>query len=91
MIEVNNQLYYVYASDNVYIYCLNLYKYNPKDIKKYEVIIINNKVYYVNFKNMVNFKRTAKINIIDIAYKSENEEILEKKFLSKKALKKQKK
>ena len=91
MIEVNNQLYYVYASDNVYIYCLNLYKYNPKDIKKYEIISINSKMYYVSFKEMTSFKRTTKMNIVDIAYKSEKEVILEKKFLSKKALKKQKK
>ena len=91
MIEVNNQLYYVYASDNVYIYCLNLYKYNPKDIKKYEIISINSKMYYVSFKEMTSFKRTAKMKIVDIAYKSEKEVILEKKFLSKKALKKQKK
>ena len=31
------------------------------------------------------------MNIVDIAYKSEKEAILEKKFLLKKALKKQKK
>lgn len=88
VIEVDNQLYYVYASDNVYIYCLNLFKYNPKDIKKYEIISINSKMYYVSFKEMTNFKRTTKMNIVDIAYKSEKEVILEKKFLSKKALKK---
>lgn len=91
MIEVDNQLYYIYASDNVYIYCLNLYKYNPNDIKKYELISINNKMYYVNFKTLTNFKRTTKMKVVDIAYQSEREEILEKKFLSKKALKKQKK
>ena len=91
VIEVNNQLYYIYASDNVYIYCLNLFKYNPKDIKKYEIISINSKMYYVSFKEMTSFKRKTKMKIVDIAYKSEKEVILEKKFLSKKALKKQKK
>lgn len=91
MIEVNNQLYYVYASDNVYMYCLNLFKYEPKDIKKYEIISINSKMYYTSFKEMTSFKRTVKMKIVDIAYKSEKEVILEKKFLSKKALKKQKK
>lgn len=91
IIEVNNQLYYVYASDNVYIYCLNLYKYKPNDIKKYEIISINSKMYYVNFKEMTSFKRTDKMDVVDIAYKSEKEVILEKKFLSKKPLKKLKK
>ena len=42
MIEVNNQLYYVYASDNVYLYCLIIFKKCPKDKKKYTNIIINN-------------------------------------------------
>lgn len=91
VIEINNQLYYVYAADNVYIYCLIIFKHKPKDARKYEIISINSKKYYVNFKEMVNFKRTTKMNIVDIAYKSENAEILEKKFLSKKALKKTKK
>ena len=91
VIEINHQLYYVYAADNVYLYCLVLYKHNPKDIKKYEIISINSKMYYVSFKEMTSFKRTAKMKIVDIAYKSEKEVILEKKFLSKKALKKQKK
>ena len=75
----------------MYIYCLNLYKYNSKDIKKHETISINSKKYDVNFKEMTSFNRKMKMNIVDIAYKSEMEVILEKKFLSKKALKKQKK
>lgn len=91
VVEINNQLYYIYASDNVYIYCLNLFKYNPKDIKRYEIISINSKMYYTSFKEMTSFKRTTKMNIVDIAYKGEKEVILEKKFLSKKALKKPKK
>ena len=48
-------------------------------------------MYYVDFKEMTSFKRTTKMKIVDIAYKREKEVILEKKFLSKKALKKQKK
>lgn len=75
----------------MYIYCLNLYKYKPNDIKKYEIISINSKMYYVNFKEMTSFKRTDKMDVVDIAYKSEKEVILEKKFLSKKPLKKLKK
>lgn len=62
-----------------------------KDIKNYEVISINSKMYYVSFKEMTSFKRIAKMDIVDIGYKSEKEVILERKFLYKKALKKQKK
>lgn len=79
VIVINHQLYYVYASDNVYLYCLVIFKKCPKDKKKYANIIINNKTYYTTFKEKVSFERTTKMNIVNIAYKSEMEFILEKK------------
>lgn len=79
VIAINHQLYYVYASDNVYLYCLKIFKKCPKDKKLYKNIIINNKTYYTTFKEKVSFERTTKINIVSIAYKSEMENILDKK------------
>lgn len=79
VIRVDGQLYYVYASDNVYLYCLIILKKCPKDNKKYTKIIINNKTYYTTFKEKVDFQRTIKLEIVNIAYKSEIEEILKKK------------
>lgn len=79
VIRVDGQLYYVYASDNVYLYCLNILKKYPKNNKKYTKIIINNKTYYTTFKEKVDFARTIKLDIVNIAYKIEIEEILKKK------------
>lgn len=79
VIVINHQLYYVYASDNVYLYCLIIFKKCPKDKKKYTNIIINNKTYYTTFKEKISFERTTKMNIMNIAYKSEIESILYKK------------
>lgn len=79
VIRVDNQLYYVYASDNVYLYCIAILKRCPKEDKNYIKIIINNKTYYTTFKEKVDFERTIKCDIANIAYKSEIEEILKKK------------
>ena len=79
VIQINHQLYYVYASDNVYLYCLIIFKKCPKDKRKYMNIIINNKTYYTTFKEKISFERTTKLNIVNIAYKSEMESILDKK------------
>ena len=79
VIRVDGKLYYVYASDNVNLYCLTILKKCPKDNKKYTKIIINNKTYYTTFIEKVDFKRTIKLEIANIAYKSEKEEILKKK------------
>lgn len=79
VIVINHQLYYVYASDNAYLYCLIIFKKCPKDKKKYINIIINNKTYYTTFKEKISFERTAKLSIVNIAYKSEIVSILEKK------------
>ncbi len=79
VISVDKKLYYVYACDNVYLYCILIYKKVNKDKKKYKNIIINNKSYYADFKEKISFKRTEPMNIVNIAYKSEIKEILNKK------------
>lgn len=79
VVLINNQLYYVYASDNVYLYCLVIFKKCPKDNKVYKNIIVNNKTYYTTFKEKLSFSRTTNLNIINIAYKTEIDAILEKK------------
>lgn len=79
VILINNQLYYVYAFDNIYLYCLIIFKKCPKDKRKYTNIVINNKTYYTNFKKKASFERTTKMNIINIAYRSEMKSILEEK------------
>lgn len=80
VIRVDNQLYFVYASDNVYLYCLSIIKKYPKDNKeKYLKIIINRKTYYTTFREKVDFKRTKKIEIVNIAEKVEIEKILKNK------------
>lgn len=90
VIVIKHKLYYVYATDNVYIYCLNIFKKCPKDKIKYLDIIINNKTYYTTFKEKISFERTTKMNIVNIAYKYEMEAILKKKsnmeFCQKKLL-----
>lgn len=79
VIIIGNQLYYVYTSDNVYLYCLVIYKKCPKDNETYKKIIINNKTYYTTFKDKVTFKRSTKMDIINIAYPNEIEQILKVK------------
>lgn len=79
VIRVKNQLYYVYAADNIYLYCLTIFKKLPKNDIKYHKIIINNKTYYTTFKEKVSFERTTKMDIVNIAYKSEAEIIINQK------------
>jgi len=79
VIGVEHQLYYVYASDNSYLYCFIIFKKCPKNNQKYKDIIINNKTYYTTFKEKVSFARNTKMEIINIAYKNEIEMILKKK------------
>lgn len=81
VISVNNQLYYVYTSDNVYLYCFVVFKKCPKDNKIYKNIIINNKTYYTTFKEKISFPRTTNFQLINIAYKSEIDAILKQKRL----------
>lgn len=79
VIEIYNQLYYVYASDNIFLYCLIIFKKRPKNNKCYINIIINNKPYYTTFKEKLTFERNVQMNIIDIAYRSEIEYISQMK------------
>ena len=79
VIESENQLFYVYSTDNVYVYCFFIFKKYPKDGEIYEKIIINNKNYYTNFKAKKYFNRKEDLNIVNIAYSMEIEEILEQK------------
>jgi len=79
VISVNNQLYYVYTSDNVYLYCLVVFKKCPKDTNIYKNIIINHKTYYTTFKEKICFQRTTNFQLINIAYKSEIDTILKQK------------
>ena len=81
IILVNNQLYYVYASDNVYLYCFVVFKKYPKDTKFYKNIIVNNKTYYTTFKEKTSFPRTTNFKMVNIACKSEIDTISEQKRL----------
>ena len=76
VVRIDEELYYVYTCDNAYIYCISVYKKCPKDNKKYKKIIINNKTYYTTFKEKFDFERKTKMQIVNIAYKSEVEEII---------------
>ena len=79
VIEYENQFYYVYSTDNVYVYCFLIFKKYPKDGERYEKININNKTYYTNFKVKKYFNRKEELSIVNIAYSIECEEILEQK------------
>lgn len=79
VIESEKQLYYVYSADNVYIYCFLIFKRYPKDGKSYKKIVINNKTYYTTFKDRKYFNRKEDLNIVNVAYSIEAEEILEQK------------
>lgn len=81
VILVANQLYYVYASDNVNLYCFVIYPNYPKDCKIYKSIAVNNKIYYTTFKAKMIFPRTVDFNVVNIAYPNEIEAILEQKRL----------
>lgn len=79
VISIDHQLYYVYSSDNLYLYCFTIFKKCPKDKKNYKNIIINNKTYYTIFKDKKTFKRGSNFIIVNIAYQSEIKNILETK------------
>lgn len=79
VVLINDQLYYVYASDNVYFYCFVISKKFPKDNKIYKNILVNNKTYYTTFKEKVSFPRTTNFEMVNIACKNEIEAILEQK------------
>lgn len=79
VIEYDNQFYYVYSTDNVYVYCFLIFKRYPKTGEIYEKIIIDNKSYYTNFKVKKYFNRKENLNVVNIAYSIEIDEILEQK------------
>ena len=79
VIVFDGQLYYVYASDNTYVYCFSIFKKQPKDEDMYISITINKKRYYTIFKNKRKFNKTTNFKIVNIAYESELKEIINKK------------
>ena len=77
------RLYFVYAVDNVSIYCARIYKKVPLSKKKYYKIIINKSKFYVCFEDLAVFKRNVDMKIINIAYEDEVESFLTLKKKSK--------
>ena len=65
-----NMQYYVYAEDNIFIYCLKIQKKKEENLN---TIIINKKTYYADFNEKISIKRNEKMKIINIA---NNDEIL---------------
>lgn len=78
VVAKEEKLYYVYAEDNVNIYCFKIHKKMDKN-QKLKRIKINSKIYYTNFKEFSIMKRNEDIKIMDIAYKEELLQILEQK------------
>lgn len=78
VITKDKKLYYVYAEDNINIYCFRVQKKNNGD-KKLKEIKINKKTYYTNFKELATIKRNDEIEISNIAYKEEILQILDQK------------
>lgn len=75
IISFNNELFYIYSADNTFLYTFFVSKQYLFPHKDYTKIIVNNKIYYSNFKEFHYFKKTEKICIKDIAYRSEINEI----------------
>lgn len=78
VIDKDGKLYYVYAEDNVNIYCFRIQKKMNKN-QRLEKIKINSKTYYTRFKELTIIKRKEDMKIINIAYKEEILQILNKK------------
>lgn len=78
VIRKEQKTYYVYSEDNVNIYCFRIQKKIRKN-EKMEAIKINKKTYYTNFKELKTIKRRDNFEIVNIAFKEEILEILEKK------------
>lgn len=79
LIIVNNKSYYVYADDNVYLYCIVVYKKYIQNGESYTNICINKRTYYTNFEEKMVFNRNIKMEISNIASIDEKEFILNKK------------
>lgn len=82
VIRKEQKTYYVYSEDNVNIYCFRIQKKIRKN-EKMEAIKINKKTYYTNFKELKTIKRRDNFEIVNIAFKEEILEILEKKHTLK--------
>ena len=90
VIEINGQLYYVYTSDNVYLYCLIIFPSKPSN--KYSLIKIDNKNFYTKFEKKLALKRDKDMKIRDIAFREEIDLILSqiKEYKIRKKLKRRK-
>ncbi len=76
---LRNQIsYYVYAEDNVNIYCFKIQK-RKRENQKLEKIIINGKSYYTDFRELRTIKRNENVVINNIAYTEELLAILNQK------------
>ena len=62
VVVTNQGMYYIYSSDNLYIYGFRLVK-NKTDAK----VVINKKKYYADFKDKASFERKLKVQVLDIA------------------------
>ena len=76
VIFYNENTYYIYTTDNVYVYGIKIHKRNTKKQKSIK-ILINRKTYYIILddakKEVV--RRNLDLKLIDIAYPEEIEEI----------------
>ena len=79
VVEYKNALYYIYASDNVNVYGIKIYRRNLNMSKNNIKFIINDRIYYILQdeikKETIN--RAEKLKLVDIAY-PEEVEILKK-------------
>lgn len=85
VIQVENKLYYIYASDNSNLYCLIIYSNKPSN--QYENIKINHKFFYTKFEKKAVFSRKSKMSIINLAF-PEEVEIIENQIKNYKRKKK---
>lgn len=70
VVNSDNQLFYVYSADNVFLYTFSIFKHSSSN-KNFTKIIVNHKTYYANFKNFHYFKRIEKLYIENISYRNE--------------------
>lgn len=78
VITKENKSYYVYAGDNVNVYCFRIQKKKNKN-QKFEKIKINTRSYYTDFKELRVINRKEEIGISNIANKEEILLILDQK------------
>lgn len=71
VISFDNQLFYIYSADNVFLYTFFVSEYSSSTHKNYTKIIINHKTYYADFKKFQYFKRIEKLDIENISYRAE--------------------